>query len=184
MPSLSLVLLIRSHYYSIHPDASHIYVGSGKTSGGRQLRAQSSRFGTDSASKANPSPFESLRAAIDVTGQSEQEGDELDRFIHDRPVSISGTALEWWSKQADDYPRLQYLARDIFSIPPMSDEPERVFSSSRRVLSWDRARLSDEVLQRLQCIKHWKKNGHISRILEADEVYIQLEDGMESLQAL
>lgn len=41
-------------------------------------------------------------------------------------------------------------------------EPERIFSSSRRVLSWDRARLGDKVLEHLVCIKHWKRSGHIS----------------------
>jgi len=63
----------------------------------------------------------------------------------------------------------------------MSDEPERVFSSARRVLSWDRARLGDELLQQLQCVKHWKRNGHISRIIEPGEAGIHGGDDMELL---
>ena len=34
------------------------------------------------------------------------------------------------------------MAMDIFSIPPMSDEPERVFLSARRTILWFRHSLS------------------------------------------
>ncbi len=30
------------------------------------------------------------------------------------------------------------MAIDILLIPPMSDEPERVFSGARRTVTWDR----------------------------------------------
>ena len=55
------------------------------------------------------------------------------------------------------------------SIPPMSDEPERIFSSARRTISWDRARLGDDTVETTQCIKHWKKNGHILKVVVAAE---------------
>lgn len=57
------------------------------------------------------------------------------------------------------------MAIDILSIAPMSDEPERVFSGSRRTISWDRARLRGDTVERLQCIKHWKKNRIITKVL-------------------
>ena len=61
------------------------------------------------------------------------------------------------------------MAIDILSIPLMSDEPERVFSGTGRTISWDRARLGDSSVESTQCIKHWKKNGHILKIFEGKD---------------
>ena len=36
--------------------------------------------------------------------------------------------LKWWKGNALEYPTLARMAIDIFSIPAMSVEPERVFS--------------------------------------------------------
>jgi hypothetical protein len=53
------------------------------------------------------------------------------------------------------------MAIDILSIPAMSDEPERVFSGARRTISWERCQMGAENLEKVECIKHWKR----SRIL-------------------
>ena len=67
-------------------------------------------------------------------------------------------ALEWWcqDQQRKRWPRLSYMAIDILSIPAMSDEPERVFSGGRRTVSWERAQMGAENLERVECLKHWK----------------------------
>jgi hypothetical protein len=46
-------------------------------------------------------------------------------------------ALAWWCQdtQRQRWPRLSYMAIDILSIPPMSDELERVFSAARHIVS-------------------------------------------------
>jgi hypothetical protein len=46
-------------------------------------------------------------------------------------------ALAWWCQdtQRQRWPRLSLMAIDILSIPPMSDELERVFSGARRTVS-------------------------------------------------
>jgi hypothetical protein len=56
----------------------------------------------------------------------------------------------------------------------MSDEPERVFSGARRTISWDKAKLKGDTIERLQCIKHWKKNRIIAKILptNGDDIVI------------
>jgi hypothetical protein len=51
------------------------------------------------------------------------------------------------------------MAIDILSIPAMSDEPERVFSAARRTISWERAQLLAENIERIECLKNWQKNG-------------------------
>ena len=51
------------------------------------------------------------------------------------------------------------MAIDIFSIPAMSDNPERVFSGARRTISWERARLGAVMIEKLECLKNWIKAG-------------------------
>ena len=50
------------------------------------------------------------------------------------------------------------MAIDIISIPPMSDELERVFSRARRIVSWDRGQMEPETIEMRECLKHWKKS--------------------------
>ena len=59
------------------------------------------------------------------------------------------------------------MAIDILSIPPMSDELERVFSGARRIVSWDRGQLEVETIEIRECLKHWKKNGILDTFFEA-----------------
>jgi hypothetical protein len=54
------------------------------------------------------------------------------------------------------------MAIDILSIPAMSDEPERVFSGARRIVSWDKGQMVLETMEWRECLKHWKR----SRILD------------------
>ena len=58
------------------------------------------------------------------------------------------------------------MAIDILSIPAMSDEPERVFSGGRRTVSWERAQMGAENLERVECSKHWKRSGISDEILK------------------
>jgi hypothetical protein len=50
------------------------------------------------------------------------------------------------------------MAIDILSIPAMSDEPERVFSRTRRTVSWERAQIGAENLEKVEYLKHWKRS--------------------------
>ena len=51
------------------------------------------------------------------------------------------------------------MALDIFSIPAMSADPERLFSSSKQVLKDTRNRLKSDALEALECLKSWAKEG-------------------------
>jgi hypothetical protein len=78
------------------------------------------------------------------------------------------------------------MAIDILSIPPMSDEAERVFSGVRRSISWDRARLGSSITELLELISSWIKNGLIGKVAapltetEVQEVFQQLEGALEA----
>jgi hypothetical protein len=47
------------------------------------------------------------------------------------------------------------MAIDVFSIPPMSTEAERIFSGAKRQVTWDRTKLSAEMVEICECIKSW-----------------------------
>ena len=47
---------------------------------------------------------------------------------------------------------------NILSISAMSNEAERVFSETCYTVSWDRAQMSAETLEHVECLKHWKWN--------------------------
>ena len=68
--------------------------------------------------------------------------------------------------QRERWPRLSLMAINILSIPPMSDEPERVFSDARRTVSWDRGQMEAETIEIRECLKHWKKTGILQTFFE------------------
>ena len=41
----------------------------------------------------------------------------------------------------------------------MSDKPERVFLGARRTILWERAQLGAKNIERVECLKHWKRSG-------------------------
>ena len=92
--------------------------------------------------------------------------DEFEWFINDPPVKLpNGTsALDWWLNPSNrtNYPCLYYMAIDILSIPPMSAEPERIFSGARRTISWTRMRLGPENIERIECLKSWIRTGLVA----------------------
>ena len=96
--------------------------------------------------------------------------DEYEDYNSGEPYELSTgvSALTWWCHdiRRQRYPRLSYMAIDILSIPAMSDEPERVFSGARRTVSWERAQMGAENLERVKCLKHWKRSGISDEILE------------------
>jgi hypothetical protein len=88
--------------------------------------------------------------------------DEYEDYSNGEPYDIGKvSALEWWcqEQQRKRWPRLSSMAIDILSIPAMSDEPERVFSGARRTVSWERAQMGPDTLEKVECLKHWEQNG-------------------------
>jgi hypothetical protein len=68
-------------------------------------------------------------------GSTQSLVDELTRYL-DAPLLMLDTkeandafnAMEWWKGNMQEFPILAQIAFEIFSIPAMSVEPERVFS--------------------------------------------------------
>jgi len=69
----------------------------------------------------------------------------------------SNTALDWWLKkeQRERLPDLSKMAINIFSIPAMSSEPERVFSGAKHTITEQRMSLKIDTIELLECLKSW-----------------------------
>ena len=95
--------------------------------------------------------------------------DEWEDYSNGEPYDIRKiSTLKWWcqDQQRKRWPRLLNIAMDILLIPAMSDEPERVFSGGRRTVSWERAQMGADNLEKVECLKHWKRSGILDEILE------------------
>ena len=92
----------------------------------------------------NPMPStvqspQKLNRMVDIDswrfGSTVKKDDELTRYLK-APLLFLGTrkandefdVLEWWKGNAKEYPTFARIAFNIFSVPAMSVEPERVFS--------------------------------------------------------
>jgi hAT family C-terminal dimerisation region len=87
--------------------------------------------------------------------------DNYEEYNSESSYEIRTTALHWWSQdqQRKRWLRLSYMTIDILSISAMSDESERIFSEARRTISWKRAQLEAEIIEKLECLKHWQLSG-------------------------
>jgi hypothetical protein len=65
--------------------------------------------------------------------------------------------LQWWLEptQRTRFPALSKMAIDVLSIPAMSAEAERLFSSAKLDVTDQRNSLSIQTLEVLQCLKSW-----------------------------
>jgi hAT family C-terminal dimerisation region len=92
------------------------------------------------------------------------DADELEQYLA-MPFSVDSSEMEiiqWWYNKRDLWPMLSKMALDIFSIPSMSADAERLFSSGKLVLRDTRSRLSAESIAALETLKSWEKEGVIS----------------------
>jgi hypothetical protein len=47
------------------------------------------------------------------------------------------------------------MAFDLLSIPAMSAECERVFSQTKLLITTQRRRLADDIVEAVECLKYW-----------------------------
>lgn len=87
--------------------------------------------------------------------------DELDLYLTEPRLKTVSSVIKWWTDPAQKsrFPLLYLMAIDIFSIPAMSSEPERVFSGTKNTISNNRASLNMESIQATQCLKSWFRSG-------------------------
>lgn len=92
--------------------------------------------------------------------RSALRNDQLAQYLSEPPVGDLGL-LEYWRIRERQWPQLAKMAYDMMSIPAMSSECERVFSSVSRRATKDTTRLTGRMLSTQECVKNWKGRGAI-----------------------
>jgi hypothetical protein len=90
---------------------------------------------------------------------------EVDRYLEDELVPLETKnfkVLDWWKVAGTRYPTLRRIARDIYAIPITTVASEAAFSTSGRVLSEHRSRLTSKMLEALMCSQDWLQNKYKS----------------------
>lgn len=75
--------------------------------------------------------------------------------------SLVDNPIQYWLLRRRQYPNLSRMAIDLFSIPAMSSEPERIFSLTGQMVTPSRRRLQADIVGAARCISSWEKSGAI-----------------------
>ncbi|KAH9654501.1 Replication termination factor 2 [Citrus sinensis] len=83
--------------------------------------------------------------------------DELDSYLDEKviPRMEDFNILNWWKTNANRYPTLAQIARDILAIPITTVASESAFNTSGRVVSPYHNRLHPSTLEALMCCQSW-----------------------------
>lgn len=106
--------------------------------------------------------FHSLNATKKFSSAARAKN-ELDRYLEEETLPHDDASeefdiLSWWKVAGTSYPTLRMVARDILAIPVTSVASESAFSTSGRVLSEHRSRLTPKLLEALMCSQDWLRS--------------------------
>jgi len=94
-------------------------------------------------------------AATKKTSSLVKAKSELDRYLDEDPLPHDENeyfaVLGWWKVAGTRFPTLRLMARDILAIPKTTVASKSSFSTSGRVLSEHRSRLTPQMLEALMC---------------------------------
>lgn len=106
-----------------------------------------------------------LKWRANKKGGTQLAQDEYQQYIRCACIDIPDSdPRSWWLEptQRKTYPHLSIMALDILSIPAMSAEPERLFSSAKITITDRRGRLGIESIEAIECLKSWLRKDNIS----------------------
>ena len=98
---------------------------------------------------------------LNTDNTSFTEIDEYESYCSIKPDPRITNIIDWWVSMSDTYPRLSKMALDMLSIPAMSAECERVFSSSKLMVTDRRNRLMEDVIEAGECLRAWIRGNVI-----------------------
>jgi hypothetical protein len=103
-----------------------------------------------------------ILAANKKTTSFVRSKNELDRYLDEETLPHDENEyfdiLGWWKLEGTRYPILRQIARDILAIPITTVASESAFSTSGRVLSEHRSRLTPKMLEALMCSQSWLRH--------------------------
>ena len=92
-------------------------------------------------------------------------GNEFTQYSKGTPTQFidirAHNPIEWWTAHKEQYPTLHLAAYDYLSIPAMSSECERVFSSVGRLITPVKNAYNDDIVEAIECLKYWWDNNLI-----------------------
>lgn len=98
------------------------------------------------------------------TSSDEEESQPTDEYTEwqkmPREKNLDDPVAYWYDKRSV-WPRLAGFSLDLFGVPAMSAEPERIFSSTGRMIRPDRGCLKPDVIGAAACLKQWDANDVI-----------------------
>ena len=102
------------------------------------------------------------------------EKDEFESYAHSDPTPIPDpktfNPITWWDNAKSTFPSLHLYAFDTLAIPAMSAECERVFSSTKKLITPERNRLAEEIIEASECMKNWWDRGLIQQLEEEEAI--------------
>ena len=105
---------------------------------------------------------------------SDTDEDEFQKYAYRDPTPIEDpktfNPIAWWDDAKTAFPSLYLYAWDTLAIPAMSAECERVFSSTKKLITPERNRLTEDIIEASECLKNWWDHGLIGQQDSDDEV--------------
>jgi hypothetical protein len=88
--------------------------------------------------------------------------DQLWLYEHEPHSKIKDSPITYWISKRSIWPQLAEMALDVYSTPCMSDEPERVFSTTGALLQPRRRTLKGDIVEQMICLQSWDRAGIIA----------------------
>ena len=102
--------------------------------------------------------------SVQPDAASLQFEDEYEDYCYMKPEPHITNIIQWWIDHSTMYPALSKMALDILSIPAMSAEVERVFSSAKLLITDNRNRLKEDIIEACECLKSLDSTGMYQNI--------------------
>jgi hypothetical protein len=115
----------------------------------------------DDDSRYSPVPLPSPGSSS--SGQDLDEYEQWQRDIDNSDAFVTDP-YEYWHTRRLKYPRLSRMALDLLTVPPMSAECERLFSTTGRMVTKIRNRLDASTIGLCQTLRSWLRAGLISSL--------------------
>jgi hypothetical protein len=107
-----------------------------------------------------------MEEEFDSSSDDEEDLRSVDEYSRwqelPREKDVIDPIAYWYdTSRRSKWPHLSAFALDLFGVPAMSAEPERIFSSTGRMVRPDRGCLKADIIGAAACLKQWDRNGVI-----------------------
>ena len=86
-----------------------------------------------------------------------EEESELERYLAAPIIEPHTDVLQWWKRNAGEYPCLARIARDYLAISATSAPAERAFSRGADLIAAKRGSMDEETIRICMCVGSWMR---------------------------